>query len=290
MVFEDLINFGNLISVDNLLRFVKPTITILFIIIFYFVITKLLRNKLLKHSTSKVTIHNIKVYFNIFNYIFVIILIIFAVFYTTGNILAFGITAGLISAALGWALQRPITGIAAWLMVVIKKPFIIGDRILISNMKGDVIDITLTHIYLKEIGGTVDSEEISGRVVMIPNSILFEKNIINYTGNDDYILDDVGIVITYESDLDQAIMICENAARKVLKDHLDKMPKKPYVRVQFQSSGIDIKTRYYVKADDRIVTSSEVTKEIHREFKKQKDVNIAYPHTEIVLKKKYNFN
>jgi len=285
MVIEEILKVWNLLTLDRVSRFVKPTVTILLIIIFYFIITKIIRNKLLKHSTSKVTIHNIKVYFNIFNYIFIVTLIIFAVFYTTGNILAFGITAGLLTAALGWALQRPITGIAAWLMVVVKKPFIIGDRILINNMKGDVTDITLTHIYLKEIGGTIDSEETSGRTVMIPNAVMFERNIINYTAQDEFILDDVGIIVTYESNLDQAIRICEAAGRKILKDHLDKMPKKPYVRVQFQGSGIDIKTRYYVKANDRIIVSSEITKEIHREFKKHKDVNVAYPHTEIVLKK-----
>ena len=182
MGIEDLMNpekLWNFMSVDNLVRFAKPAITILIIVVVYFSIVKLVRRKLLSHSKNKVTIHNIKVYFNVLNYLFIIILGIFIIFYTTGNILAFGVTAGLVSAALGWALQRPITGIAAWLMVVVRKPFIIGDRILVSNMKGDVIDITLTHIYLKEVGGTINSEEISGRVVMIPNSVLFERNIIN---------------------------------------------------------------------------------------------------------------
>jgi len=289
MVFEDIINFKGMISVDNLIRFVRPTIVILVVVMIYFFIMGFVKRKLLKRSKSKITIHNINVYFNVLNYLFIIVLVIFIIFYTTGNILAFGVTAGLISAALGWALQRPITGMAAWLMVVVKKPFMIGDRILISNMKGDVMDITLTHIYLKEVGGTVNSEEVSGRVVMIPNSVLFEKNIINYTAQDEYILDDVGILVTYESNLDKAVRICESAANKVMKDQAGKMPKEPYVRVQFQGSGIDIKTRYYVKAEDRIKIASDITKEINREFKKQSEVDIAYPHTEIVLKKKPNF-
>ncbi len=38
-------------------------------------------------------------------------------------------------------------------MVIIKRPFEIGDRIIIGDVRGDVIDLTLTHIYISEIGG-----------------------------------------------------------------------------------------------------------------------------------------
>lgn len=284
MVVESISNLAN---IDTIIKIVKPIIVVLIVTVAYFFLMGLAKRKLLNRSKNKKTIHHINVTFNIFNYIFIIVLVLSIIFYTTGNILAFGVTAGLISAALGWALQRPITGMAAWLMVVIKKPFIIGDRVLVNDVKGDVVDITLTHIYLKEIGGTIGSEEPSGRIVLIPNSVLFERNIINYTAQDEFILDDVGILVTYESDLDKAIRICESAAKKVMKGKLDKAPKEPYVRVQFQGSGIDIKTRYYVRTEDRIIIASEITKEINKGFKKERDVNVAYPHTEIVMKKKY---
>lgn len=48
---------------------------------------------------------------------------------------------------------------------------------------------------------------------------------IDYTAQDESILDDVGIVATYESELDEAVRTCETAARKVMKDTLDKMPR-----------------------------------------------------------------
>ena len=71
-----------------------------------------------------------------------------------------------------------------------------------------------------------------------------------------------------------------------MKDQLDKAPKQPYVRVYFSGSGMDIKTRYYVKAGERIKVSSEITKEIIKGFNKEKEVEIAYPHTEVVLRNK----
>ena len=64
------------------------------------------------------------------------------------------------------------------------------------------------------------------------------------------------------------------------------MPRPPYVRTFFQPSGIDVRTRYYVHASKRIKVASDVTQEIFRNINKAKDVEIAYPHTEVVLRNK----
>lgn len=97
-----------------------------------------------------------------------------------------------------------ISSVFAWLIIISRRPFKIGDRVIISGVKGDVINITLTHIFLDEVSGTIDEEEESGRTVMLSASIIFEQEIINYTEKDSYILDEVIITITYESDLDKA--------------------------------------------------------------------------------------
>ena len=273
-------------AIENFSNLIKPLLTFVGFSVAFIVIKAFIHRALIKRVRTKRMKHNVIVFNNLLTYLFFILAIVTIFFYFTGNSLAVGLTAGFLTAALGWALQRPITGMAAWIMVVVKKPFRIGDRILIGSTKGDVIDITLTHIYLKEIGGTINSEEISGRIVMIPNSVMFEQNIINYTVQDDYILDDVGVLITYESNLDKAMQICEKAAKKVMKDFLGKTSKDPYVRIQFQSSGIDMKTRYYVHASERIKISSDLTREIFKAFEKEKDIEIAYPHTEVVLRNK----
>ena len=52
-------------------------------------------------------------------------------------------------------------------------------------------------------------------------------------------------------------------------------------------SGIDIKVRYYGEAYNIQKITSDITKEIYDRIKKEKDVEIAYPHTEIVMKDKW---
>lgn len=265
-----------------------PMVIILaFVFVFYRILTAALRKTVLKRARTKKQKSNALMFLGVWRYTFMMVVLLgFILFLAGGDLSGLGIWAGLMSAALGWALQRPITGLAGWIMVILKKPFQIGDRILIGNVKGDVVDINITHTHLSEVGGTIASEEVSGRTVLIPNSKLFEQDIINYTLTDDYILDEVSVAVTYESNLDNAIKIAEDAVKKVTKGFVSDAPKKPFIRTFFAPSAVDVKARYYVKPKDRIKVSSDLTQEIFRGIRKAKDVGIAYPHTEVVLRKK----
>ena len=160
------------------------------------------------------------------------------------------------------------------------------DKVIIDEIQGDVIDITLTHIHVDEAGGTITGEEKSGRSIMIPCSTLFEKNIINYTLTDDVILDEVVSSITYESDIKQARKMCTHAAMEILKKRRTHFPKKPYTRIQFGPYSIEIKTRYYTLVDEREAVHSDITQLIFDKIVKNKKVEIAYPHTEVIFRKK----
>lgn len=244
-----------------------------------------LRKILLVKAKTKKQIASIEAFSRIFKYAFLFLLIVLISFYYSKSWTGLGLSIGLLSAALGWALQKPITGMAAWLMIVLKKPFSIGDRIIIGAVKGDVSDITLTHIYLKEVGGTTLGEENSGKVVMVPNSILFEQNIINYNLQDEHILDQVVLAITYGSDLEEAIKICMEAVAVVKDRNFGVITKKAYVRNSFQPSGVNVSVRYFVLANRLQEVSSYITEEIFSRIKVSEKVKIAYPHTEIIIKK-----
>jgi len=268
---------------------VRPILIFVFALIVYIAVREFTKRRLYAKARTKKLRHNITIFSNLLTYTFFIIGIMMVIFSYTGNIFSIGLTAGLLTAALGWALQRPITGIAGWIMVVVAKPFGIGDRIVVGGVKGDVSNITLTHIYLKEFGGTIGGEETSGRIVMVPNSVLFEKDLINYTFQDDYILDEVSVAVTYESNIEKAKEICVKAAKKVtdqVKDSIYGRYPKPYLRLNFQPSGIDVRIRYYAPADKRLEYNSKLTEEIFKGICADKSVEIAYPHTEVIYREK----
>jgi len=267
----------------NVLAFVRMIIILIIVIVAFGIILRMVKKALLKRAKTKEAISNIKTYSKIVNSIFVIFIIFVAIFSYVGSWTGLGLAAGLMTAALGWALQRPITGMAAWLMIAIRRPFKIGDRIIVAGMRGDVMDISLTHIYLSEVGGIATSEEKSGRIIMVPNSILFEQNIINYTLDNDFILDEVMVSVTYSSNLHKAKKIAVDVVKKVLKDLGIKQAEKPYYRTYFQPSGINLHLRYFVIAERRQEVSSVVTEEVYNAFRKERDIEFAYPHTKVIL-------
>jgi len=263
-------------------------LTIVFIVLFliYKLLTKVLSRELMRHAKTAKEKANTKVFLRLWKFFFLFIIALVLIFTYTESLTALGVSAGFIGVLLGWALQKPITGVAAWLMIITRKPFQVGDRVIIDEIKGDVIDITLTHIHVDEAGGTITGEEKSGRSLMIPCSTLFEKNIINYTLTDDVILDEVVSSITYESDIKQARKMCTHAAMEILKKRRTHFPKKPYTRIQFGPYSIEIKTRYYTLADERESIHSDITQLIFDKIVKNKKVEIAYPHTEVIFRKK----
>jgi len=84
---------------------------------------------------------------------------------------------------LGWSLQAPISGLAAWFLVSIIRPFTVGDRVQLPSygLVGDVVSVTPLYTVLNQVGGSVGSEEPANRTVLIPNAMLFSALLINYT-------------------------------------------------------------------------------------------------------------
>jgi small-conductance mechanosensitive channel len=183
---------------------------------------------------------------------------------------------------LGWSLQAPVTGIAAWLMIVLVKPFRIGDRVIIGGIVGDVTDITLTHVILNQVGGTIGGEEKSGRGVLIPNATMFGQIIYNYSFETKYITDEVPVMVTFDSDFALAEKMCIDAANKVVAGIIRETGSVPFVRREFTDWGIRIRVRYQCAGVDRQRVSSDIVKLILDDFNQTDKVTFCYPHTEIV--------
>jgi len=258
--------------------------------IIFSIVLKLIKKSLLEKVKTKKQRSNVTVFTDLLKYLFAFFLIIIGISVYSGKLGDLGFVAGLLTVAVGWALQKPISGVVAWLILVTRQPFHIGDRVIISNMKGDVTNITLTHIFLDEVGGTIDGEEGSGRTVMIPTSVIFEQEVINYTQRDDYILDEVVTAITYESDLKKAEEIVTDAVDSIMKSVREGFPKRirkdSHVRLMFQDSGIDVIIRYYTIATRRNEVTTSIRREIWNSIRKTPSVEFAYPHTEVLLQEK----
>ena len=207
---------------------------------------------------------------------------IFGIISLSGSIKTLGISVGFLGMILGWSLQAPVTGIAAWLMLILKRPFKIGQRVIIAGVKGDVVDITLTHVILNQVGGTVAGEERSGRGILIPNAILFSQTITNYTLDVEYILSEVPVRITFQSNWEVAEQILLNAANQITADAIRETGEEPFVRAELFDAGVLMRLRYKTRPPDYAQNINDIVKIIHAEFGKSDNVEFCYPHSEVV--------
>ncbi|MGI8670637.1 MAG: mechanosensitive ion channel domain-containing protein, partial [Aridibacter sp.] len=111
---------------------------------------------------------------------------------------------GLVSAGIAIALQTPLVNLAGWFFILWRKPFNVGDRIQIGEVKGDVIDQRIFMFSLMEIGNRVDAEQSTGRVMHIPNGKVFSEPLANYTDGFQYIWNEIAVLVTFESNWEKA--------------------------------------------------------------------------------------
>ena len=197
-----------------------------------------------------------------------------------------GLSLTFIVTLMGWGIRNPITNLAAWLLIILKKPYRIGDRVILGGIIGDVENVSVMYTQMEQVGGTIGGEEKSGRSVLIPNQHLFRWNVINYTRNEKYILDEVIIRLTYRSDIRRAEQImCEQAA-KVTADIVAETGETPYVLFEFIPSGVVGKLRYRVVAVKRQSTSTLIVEGISKAFIQADGIEFAYVKRESLLRPK----
>ena len=229
-------------------------------------LTRIMRRKLEEQAFVE---ENAKSFLKVWRALWKFIIAVLVIMAMSGSLKLLGLTAGFFGMMLGWSLQQPVTGIAAWLMIIIKKPFKIGDRVIIAGITGDVTGISLTHVILNQVGGSVGGEERSGRGILIPNAILFQNVIINYTLDQEFMLDEVPVRLTFDSDWNRAKEIMIAAAKEVTKDIIAKTEEDPFIRAKFLDWGILVRLRYNTIPTKRQELSTYIIEILLREFGKE---------------------
>ncbi len=200
---------------------------------------------------------------------------------------------GLLSAGLVVALRDPVVNLAAWLFILVRKPFKVGDRIQIGGNAGDVIDIRIFQFTINEIGNWVDADQSTGRVIHIPNGLIFRESQASYTQGFSHLWNEIGVRITFESNWEKAKDILMGIVNKhttdlteVAKQQLMDASKKfmifystlsPNVYTDVKDSGVMLTMRYICEPKKRRLTEHHIWEDILSEFARHKDINFAYP-------------
>lgn len=202
-----------------------------------------------------------------------------AIFSFTGNMEQFGLSLGLITAGLAFALQEVILSVFGWIVIFTTNSYSPGDRIEINGIKGDVIDIGVTKTTLMEIGEWVKSDNYNGRIVQISNSFIFKGPVRNYSTDFPFVWDEIILPITFNSDLKLTRELVLAAAEKHLisysqfaKENWEKMVKKylienanvePSLMFVLNDNWVEFTLRYVVDYKKRGATKYSLFSDIY---------------------------
>ena len=110
---------------------------------------------------------------------------------------------GVGSIIIGLAVQTPMKSFIAWIYILVRQPFRVGDRIKIDDATGDVIDVGYLDTTLWEFGGQyISGDHPSGRTIRFPNEKVLDSIVYNYSWPlFPYIWNEIKFQIAYQSDL-----------------------------------------------------------------------------------------
>jgi small-conductance mechanosensitive channel len=111
---------------------------------------------------------------------------------------------GVGSIIIGLAVQTPMKSFIAWIYILVRQPFRVGDRIQIGDATGDVIDVGYLDTTLWEFGGKyLSSDHPSGRLIKFPNEKVLDELVYNYSWPlFPYIWNEVKFQVAYNADLE----------------------------------------------------------------------------------------
>lgn len=183
----------------------------------------------------------------------------------TASIIAALGAAGL---AIGLALQGTLQNIAAGIMLLVLKPFRVGEYVEAGDVAGTIEEIGLFATQVKRIDGLF---------ILAPNSELWNTPVTNYTRNPlrRY---DLTIGIGYDDDIDLAqetlAGLAEGDAR-VLED-----PAPATFVIELGDSAVGITLRYWTATPDWWQTRIDLTKAAKQAFD-QKGISIPFPQQDV---------
>lgn len=158
---------------------------------------------------------------------------------------------GMITAGLAFALQRVVTAIAGYVVILRGKTFSVGDRIVMGGVRGDVIELRFTQTVIMEMGQApgeqsdapsiwVRGRQYTGRIVCVSNALVFDQPIYNYTREFPYLWEEMTIPVKFDARRDLAERIIQEAAER----HT--------VEIQEMSEEVlrEMERRYFMKRAD----------------------------------------
>ncbi len=160
------------------------------------------RKRLLKGGVQEGVVQFVDSLMKFILYFLLILMILSRFGITTGTVVAILGSSGL---TLGLALQGALSNFAGGVLILIQKPFAVGDYIREDTHGNEGVVIKITMIY-------TTLETVDKKLVVVPNGVLANTSLVNYTGQDGRLID-ISVGVAYDSDLEKAKKVLFEVAK-----------------------------------------------------------------------------
>lgn len=252
---EKLIDFGFSIIVAIIIFLIGKIIIKL--------VRKFIKNIFTKSKVDEGVIKFIDSIVNVAGYIIVLIIICAEIGIQTTSFVTLLGTAGL---SVGLALQGSLSNFAGGILILVSKPFKIGDYVMIDGEEGTVIKIDIVYTTLVKY---------DNRIIKCPNGEVSNKTIVNYTNMDGRRVD-VKFSVHYDSDISKAKEIVTNIILNC--PYTLKEKKNNVVVTKLDESSVNLETRAWVRPDDYWDAYFYLNEAIKCELEKN---NIVIPYNQL---------
>jgi small-conductance mechanosensitive channel len=204
--------------------------------------------------------------------------------------------AGLLTAGIAVALQSVILSGAAHFFFLGRYGVRVGDRVTISGVTGDVIDIGIFRLYMMELGGKNADLQPTGRIVVFSNSVLFQSSAFyKQIPGAEYNWHEVGLTLSPDSDYHLAEEKLLAAVQSVYGEyresieaqrqrasdsiHIQLSSPEPQGRLRFVDSGLEFVVRYPVDIRRAAEIDDQITRKLLETIEKEPKLKLVATST-----------
>jgi small conductance mechanosensitive channel len=175
---------------------------------------------------------------------------------------------GIAGFIIGFALQDTLSNFASGLMILVYRPFDVGDFVDAGGVRGRVDRMSLVNTTFK----TLDNQ-----VIIVPNNMIWQQVITNITAQRTRRVD-LTFGISYSDDIDKAKEILWDVVRNY--DGILEEPE-PNIRVNaLGESSVDLICRPWVRTDDYWDTYWNLTEIVKKRFDEE-GITIPFPQRDV---------
>lgn len=236
--------------------------------------------------------HDIK---NIVQLLFIVFALVSAFAIITEQWVGLLVSLGVVGFAITFALQQPLFSFIGWFYIMVKRPYQVGDRVAIEGSKGDVVAVDFFVTTLWEINGElVSSNQPSGRIITLPNSVVLSSHVYNYSWEGfPHVWNELSVQVAYETDLEfaEALLIdvaddylgdemansIANYRRKLAETPVElEVRDRPTVNIKQEESWVELRLRYLTQPRKGQRVKNDLYKRIFTAFNEHPE-RIKFP-------------